>query len=582
MTDVPRLRSTPRWLWLATLPPAAALAVLIANNAVDVLFMDDWSLVGETLIQAGSGQLDLAHLIRQHNESRPFFPRLLFLAIGTVTQGDFRWLLLLTFTLACLVSYSVFFLARATVTRRVWYLWGLTFLANLLIFTPKPAKMWLMGSYVGLEPIACLTASLAVLHSRLSPGRKVAIGAALCTVATFSYANGLSLWLLVAPVLLLSVGPRWLGWWALGLLLNAGLYFHGYVTPAHHPSLLDGMQPLRLGHFVLAFLGASMGLNRLAIATAVGAVFLAVFALLGVYLLMHAREEDLRRRVAPWLSIGGYALLSGLATGLGRSAFGVRSSLANRYIPFSLYLGLALLFLVPIGLQHARARGLFRPTPRRSVQVFLAICLAACSLLHASSAAIGVREMASARRMLRNGKSCLLFINVLFDQKCLSHLYPRPEDLRPRANGLDQLGYLRPGLVESRRLQDIQACSPAVRYPGVFETFSSRPGAAAFVARGWASLPTNAGPADAVILARQEPGGDWVLLEFAAILELRQDVSATRGRAYRNAGWSKRVFKRTLPPRPFQISAWSFDAERGCALPLDGIYTARARAETRP
>jgi hypothetical protein len=111
--------------------------------------MDDWDLIGGTLLRARSGQLDIEHIFAQHNESRPLFPRLLFLAVGTVARGQTGWFLLIGFSLACLVSWSVFHLARATITANPSPLWGLTFLANLLIFTPKQAETWLWSSYLG-------------------------------------------------------------------------------------------------------------------------------------------------------------------------------------------------------------------------------------------------------------------------------------------------------------------------------------------------------------------------------------------------------------------------------------------------
>ena len=393
--------------WLSTLAPAALIAVLIAGNAVDTLFMDDWDLVGTTLIEARSGRLGLSQLFAQHNESRPLVPRLLFLAIGSVARGDTRWLLLLSFALACLVSFSVFKLARATLTASLPQIAGLTFVANLLIFTPKQAEIWLWCSYVGLEPVACLAASLALLQSGLGSWKRFAGSAVLCTVATFSYANGLSTWVLVAPVLALALGRRWLIAWTAGFLSNALLYFHGYLQPPGLPlsaaPLSDGFAPLLLGHYVLAFLGASLAVNRPVLATTVGAILSALFVLASLYGLRHAHDVSLRRRLLPWLSIGAYSILGALAAAVGRSRFGAEHAMANRYIPFSLYLGLALVFAVPIVLQHARADGWARGRWRlASVSVAAALVLGLG--LHAASAVVGVGELIWEGRMLRYGQ----------------------------------------------------------------------------------------------------------------------------------------------------------------------------------
>jgi hypothetical protein len=265
-------------LWLATLTPAVLIAILIAQNAVDLPHMDDWSLSSGTLILARTGCLGWSSLIAQHNESRPLFPRLVFLTLGTLSRGDVRWQLWFNFALACAVSYCVFRLAEKTVTAAPWPLLGLTFLANLLIFTPKQAETWLWSTYVGLEPIACLCAALALLLSDLGGRRKLVLPGALCTVATFSYANGLSTWLVAAPLVTVVLGRRAFAWWGLGLPLNAAAYFYGYTRPGHHPRLVEGLQPVRLAHYQLAFAGSPWGIDRLSVATVIGAVLLACFA----------------------------------------------------------------------------------------------------------------------------------------------------------------------------------------------------------------------------------------------------------------------------------------------------------------
>src|SRR5437016_1264763 len=100
-------------------------------------YMDDWSLSSDLLVRWRTGTLAARDFWAQHNESRPFFPRLVFLLIGTVTHGDLRPQLWVNLTLALVVSAGVFRLARETTTVRPATLWALGTLANLLVFTPK-------------------------------------------------------------------------------------------------------------------------------------------------------------------------------------------------------------------------------------------------------------------------------------------------------------------------------------------------------------------------------------------------------------------------------------------------------------
>lgn len=550
------------------------LVVLVVRNLPGVLFADDWDLVGGTLIAAGAGELDLGHLLSQHNESRPLVPRLLFLAIGTVAPGGLCWLPLLSLVFAGVVSWCLFRLAEATLAARPAPLVGLVVLANALVFTPKAAEAWLWSSYLGLLPIACLVGSLALLNVGRPAPDTVLAAAGLCSVATFSYANGLSTWLLAGAVVASVAGRRWLGVWLGGLVLNAGVYFHRYVRPASHPDLVEGLEPVRLGHFVLAFLGAPLGLNRLSLATAVGSLLTAVFLLSCAYWLAHSRDADLRRRLLPWLAIGGYSLVSGLAAGVGRSPLGAEHALANRYVPFSLYLGVSVLVALPLVLDHWSREGRPDRTWPRWARWASALGAAGLVGLSAGSTWIGMGELHAAGRTLRQLKSCLLFIEAGPDGTCLERLYPDEARLRRLARDLDRLGFLRPGLIESPRLEDLGPRGEPPRDIGVFERLSEKQGR--FVAEGWAGGPMEESLPDAVIVAMEEGDGSWAPLQFAAVSLSRPDVARRRGAAYSRSGWRVDLLKRDLRPRrrqPVRIGAWAFDATSSRALPLEGVFT---------
>jgi hypothetical protein len=266
------------------------------------------------------------------------------------------------------------------------------------------------------------------------PVARVATAAVLCLAANYSYSNGMFTWVLAGPVVATTTSLRWLAPWVLGFLLNAAAYFRGYVQP---PDLMSGLDPVRLAHYFLAFLGAPLGVNRLAVATTVGAVLLVAFALVCAYWLTYVREDGLRRRLAPWLSLGGYAVLSGIAAAVGRSNFGIPHSLSNRYVPFSLYLAVALVGAIPIIWSHRREHAAPRAHALGTARMLLASGLAGFFVLHAASAAIGVGEMIRVSRMVRYGKTCLLFILVHPDGQCLGDwVYPRPEAVVETARDL--------------------------------------------------------------------------------------------------------------------------------------------------
>jgi hypothetical protein len=124
--------------------------------------------------------------------------------------------------------------------------------------------------------------------------------------------------------------------------------------------------------------------------------------------------------------------------------------------------------------------------------------------------------------------------------------------------------------VTSPRLQDLAAYGVAGGKAGVFDTFVDR--RHHVVTGGWAGKPSGIGPADAVILARQAPGGGWVPIAFAPVLRSRPDLEEDRGGAYRSSGWRRRLMKHEMEPLPARVGAWAFDSGRAWALPLERDY----------
>ena len=174
--------------------------------------------------------------------------------------------------------------------------------------------------------------------------------------------------------------------------------------------------------------------------------------------------------------------------------------------------------------------------------------------------------------MRRYAKSCLLLINVHADEECLSTLvYPDTEMLRAGASELNRLGYLHPPLARGRSLQDLRAEGTPAFAAGVFEGFT-KVGPRRHVAVGWAGLPTRRGPADAVVLALEGPGGDWLPWRLEPVFRPRPDIARAMGSAYRGAGWRRPVPWPELPTRPFRIGAWAFDATTGLVTPLEGTH----------
>jgi hypothetical protein len=109
-------RGAPVWrIWLVSaVAPASVIAWLIATNVVDMPYWDDWFKTSTILVEWHAGTLGIDDLLRQHNGSRPLFPRLLFLALGEASKGRMTLQPALSVLLACLISWGVVLLGSRT------------------------------------------------------------------------------------------------------------------------------------------------------------------------------------------------------------------------------------------------------------------------------------------------------------------------------------------------------------------------------------------------------------------------------------------------------------------------------------
>jgi hypothetical protein len=552
------------WFGLAALAPSGLLLALIVTYWVDVPFWDQWG-TSRYFGELARGRLTLADLFHPQNEYRQFFPHLLFVGLGWLTRWDVRAEMLVSFLLACLVCLGVYRLGKLTAAGEVRQRL-LAFVASaLLIFSPVQYENWLFGiQVVYFAPLVCVVAALCVAVSGLPARVKFLLSALLATVSTFSSANGFLCWVVAAPALAVSEDFgrarrwRWAAAWAAGFAANVALYLHDLNRPnvyTHAPSAGDALV------YFLAFTGGplALGPRPLLIAVPFGAALVVLYAAAWLYVLRR-RDAALTRRATAWLMLGAFSVLTGALVTYGRADdHGLRQALSSRYTTFSLYLIVALAHLTIVVVGDLRARG--RVAPARLASRLAAAAAVALVLAHPLvTLLVARRGMAPARRERMYLKACLTFA-LAFEDDCAERLANEPPLVRREADSLDRLGYLRPPLVRSPRVADLPAGPDKAE--GAFETLE-RDGGGRLVARGRARLPHSQKPADAVLLAYAEEGGEPVLFAVA-------EVGADAG----GDGWRKSISLDTLPPRQISLSAWAFDSSAGKAFKLDGTHDVR-------
>jgi hypothetical protein len=450
--------------------------------------------------------------------------------------------------------------------------------ANLLLFSPIQFENWLNGQQlIYFMPAVCLTTSLRLAFGgRTRPWLRLLGCAALCFVSTFSAANGFLCWLIVALALCLRAPAWdalrhrriWLCVWLAGLAVCLVLYLHDYHSPATTGTLLSFARshPLDVVLHFLCVLGGPLGLRQFIPSLAAGALLLVLYVYVWRRYTRLALDADSRQPLLCWLLLGTYAVMTAVLINIARAHFGVAQALSLRYTSYTLYLPLALVYLLTLddgGVATRLANGLTQRTVLIAGLVLV---------LHMPIYLLSLRYMSTSRVLVLHAKACLLSVNVVHDE-CQTPVFHDNAYVRARANELDRLGYLRPPLLKSARMSDLSAAD--AQTPSSYGSFDNlTPAGDEYVANGLALLPYRNEPADAVLLAWERPGQDATAFAIADVEVERDFVSALLHHGiYRDARWHKTFPARALPPGATTITAWAFDATTGKAYRLAGAHT---------
>ena len=592
-----------RWRLVLPLILAAApfvfLACLVRAYGVDVPYWDQWGLV-PMLQKYHAGTLTLADLFQQHNESRPFFPRLIGIALASMTGWNVKWEMALLLAFGCVISASLFFVGTRTCTSPIHKLLWLHFLANVLLFAPAGWETWLMGDQLTLLlSQVCIFLSVGVFQTRVSARTKTIICSLLALVSTYSFASGLLCWFVWLPLLMLSScwrelwDKRWLLLaWAAGCGLSAFTYFRDYSRPSWHPPWDTALgQPAAALRYFLRFFGNPLapgtGLLHWRLASAIGLAVVLAYAGCILYMAWF-RDLRLAQRLMGWLAIGAYSLATGVAVTLARLGFGLESVFSPRYVTLSVPLFISLLYMgVVIGEDFmARSTGLKQPRPvapapvsnsrerwyPRFLKPVLVVLLCGAACLHVKMSIGAVKAMQGACDRRLHGRACLMFIDYVQADSLTATLFPYIGLWRERANFLDSVGWLRPPLLKDGDITRIEAKAAAGRSCGCFESLA-RVADGQFAVTGWAILPDRKSLADTVVISYAGQSDRGSILGLADSHCQRPDVAGALGdRRFELAGFSATVSTAHLPPGRYELRAWAVDGASGKAYCLANTH----------
>ncbi|MCP4352584.1 MAG: hypothetical protein GY795_44565 [Desulfobacterales bacterium] len=564
--------------------PPLLLFLLVTKYWVNIPYLDQWYL--STIFgKYYSGSLSFSDLIVQHNESRKVFPKLLFLFTGLITGWDVRVEMCFTLILACLTSLNLFILLRRIGEISIIEKLGLLLIINILFFSTVQYNNWLWGiQLVVYIPAFLLTTGLIINMSDRPLKIKLACNAILSTISTYSYANGMLLWVLLFPFNTLfdksfenvekkSVSRLYCVLYFIFFLLITGLYFNDYQKPAHHPQLTVIFSRMADAvRYFLIWIGSPFSPFELSgnmpyyIATCTGGLFIILFVSTIVYNLLQKIDKRQISCFYPWFIIGSYSVISGIVTTVGRLGFAVIQAASGRYIAFSIFFPISIVVLVYLTyVFHIRNR---RCAVVRIFKIVQASVLLIILTLHTIVYVVYISGMDYYKWWMNNGKIALRFSEVVQDEAKLKILWHDPKDLLSKFSELIQYGLLDFKPVKSDQLKWVNDHRIGGVPHGFLETCLLMPNGKLLV-RGWAWSKKKGIPADNVIITYTDEGGNPEPIAVTLVCEERPDVEKIfKSPSFLYCGFSDSINISGIPPGKRTISAWTVDTEANIVYKL--------------
>jgi hypothetical protein len=475
----------------------------VTSNWLPLPFGDEWDTPGGLMVDWCRGTLSLGKLFQQHNESRKFFPGLLYLCMAKVGGWDVRATMMLVFVTVCAIAALSYRLLRRTPGATALSALTAWLVVMFLCFSGSQFENFLWG--IQIEPFfpgLAVLAVIAVNTSKLPFHSRTMCNIGLALVATYTFANGMLLWLLGVPL-----PPdadrssrkqliKWYSAYAACALISVSSYFVGYVRSSM-PFASVTADFSKLTQYLVLWAGSYFMTPNINPQIA-GLVFIVVFvAAICAAIISVLRKRNWRTFYPPML-ISAYACITAAVTAVGRLEFGVEEAVAVRYLTFSLFFYLAILTLI-YALYCSGVKG-FDRFGRLLSHFTLAIVGLAALVLWAECYRHRLRDLESWHQ---NRKQLLLaqeWIAVIPHNPDLASIYPDPEKLRQYTRILSEHKLLRLSFVSDSTASAMIRAQPlsSDASHGQLESCSvDNDGNLLF--SGWAWIPQSNRPADCIV-----------------------------------------------------------------------------------
>lgn len=419
--------------------PILLLFWFVTSKSVNAPFWDQW-IYADILGRIHNGTFTFHDIWVQHNEHRLVFPKIIQLSVAMITQWNTRIEVIMNFLITLSAYGLMLWMMWRTFKKRSFFIAGAAVTAWLL-FSPLAYINWTWGfQFAFYFSVFATTLAVWALYKNSATDKMDAwfwlavSGAIMCN---YSMGNGLLAWAAGSVMLLVyGAGKNKLIAWHAAAVASVALYFyHFHLSGGGLSALIK--RPLEGLQYILQYLGHPLG-ARPETALMAGIILVAI-AGLSVWVIWRKKELA---RVAPWLALGSYGLLTALMAAASRMGpFGVNHSMSFSYTTISVLFSIGTLVLAAYAAETSLKKVLrWRPKYLLAAGCMIGLIAYPFGTAYAENYLTGVGKMSEQSEHYKKVQACMYSAQSA-DDPCLLTFFPDKQQAWEKLQVVREFGW---------------------------------------------------------------------------------------------------------------------------------------------
>ncbi len=399
--------------------PVLLIIISTLHFSEHVPFWDQWELV-EIFRNSSKGTLGWHDFWAQHNEHRILFPRLIMFSLAFFTNWDPYYETIVNLVLGISTTALFAMVMKKTLPKDSRLLFTIPLIV-FMVLSPIQWENWLWGWQIQWF-LSVITVAICLYHISLKKlnYKKLSIAVFAATVATYSLANGVTIWPIVLLILIIRKADiKSLIYWSISGIIISGINYINYVNPTALPSKsLFLHQPINFVHYILIYIGRPLSFD-IHDSPYVGLFILLSFTLAVNYLFMRHREVFVKQLF--WFGLALYGLAGAILTAVSRLGLGIDQSYSIRYTTVSTLFIIGTINLVIHAAYQIVKNNKY--SSKRSLQYFMILFFVPIITFTGINYFKGFSQMSEQHKHLVKVRQCLINAESENDT-CLLLAYP--------------------------------------------------------------------------------------------------------------------------------------------------------------